>query len=694
MCLLAFAHGSSKQAFPQPWVYEDSSANAASSCDPSNPATCSSSAYSHDPNLRSSTFFSSRWAAQQGKESDPAGFGTKDFPALSCSELAKKPYFSSGMYWLQPSGHDQPFEGYCDMDSFGGGWLMCYTTSESVHVSTETSSSQAFGADGYRSDCTRYPFNQVMYVYHPTLPGSSEEKAWFSFRGQNALIAERSGFSGSVNASWAAGNGILGLLFESKYQASSRTPSCIQERTNFACKVPAVASGQFQECPDCFAVQPQVGNASCTSSDFSACWCDAVHTSGCIEPNSPPIVLQLSDKHDAVTNFYAGWIVMIVEGTGAGQTRMVLSSSGGSCSSSSYSTSAACVDSGATWISGSAKIRPETPWATPPCSDPKVDGFVCNATCTETYPSDGTICNNGQIYATLSSCSSACQSYTGTSTCLSRCSTVYKIYSPYECTDLDWECGYFSKGGVRRGYTPSTVSCTGQCQCDNAGAAVCSGGTGSCACIASESRYSPAPSPWSTNVFRLASGLNPDGCTGAFRLCQGSNPYAGYQLIVNGQTRTIVGYSGYHRVVKVDAPLQAGPLPAPSSDETWSGASRYEMKIANECSDVYSNQREKSACAATQYYQMMVCDNVGDVRARMSGGFIMTGFDQVTNCIKTCEDFSFCEDDDSEWYRASTGVAQASGIVFKRNGLRPSSLPDALISVGIRLVDDRNVLVR
>eukprot|EP00960_Hanusia_phi_P067397 766618-Hanusia_phi.AAC.8 len=81
---------------------------------------------------------------------------------------------------------------------------------------------------------------------------------------------------------------------------------------------------------------------------------------------------------------------MIVEGTGAGQTRMVLSSSGGSCSSSSYSTSAACVDSGATWISGSAKIRPETPWATPPCSDPKVDGFVCNATCTETYPSDGT----------------------------------------------------------------------------------------------------------------------------------------------------------------------------------------------------------------------------------------------------------------------------------------------------------------
>ena len=67
----------------------------------------------------------------------------------------------------------------------------------------------------------------------------------------------------------------------------------------------------------------------------------------------------------------------------------------------------------------------------------------------------------------------------------------------------------------------------------------------------------------------------------------------------------------------------------------------------------------------------MICDNVGDVASRMAGGFIVTGFNpvpqhqrrqlltlivsQTTNCIKTCEDFSFCEDDESEWYRASTG---------------------------------------
>mmetsp|Transcript_19791 Transcript_19791/g.65941 ORF Transcript_19791/g.65941 Transcript_19791/m.65941 type:complete len:91 (-) Transcript_19791:1722-1994(-) len=69
---------------------------------------------------------------------------------------------------------------------------------------------------------------------------------------------------------------------------------------------------------------------------------------------------------------------------------------------------------------------------------------------------------------------------------------------------------------------------------------------------------------------------------------------------------------------------------------------------------------------------MMICDNVGDVASRMAGGFIVTGFNPTTNCIKTCEDFSFCEDDESEWYRASTGVAEASGVVFKQNGLKVS----------------------
>ncbi|EKX40611.1 hypothetical protein GUITHDRAFT_142701 [Guillardia theta CCMP2712] len=597
VCLLVNVHGA-QDTFPQPWVYESSGSTPGSTCDPSNPATCSPSSYSHDPNARNPMFFSSRWGNAQGVDSDPGGFGMEGFPARSCLDLAKKPYFSSGVYWLQPAGYDRPFQGYCDMDSFGGGWLMCYTTSDAVHMSTETSSSQPYGVDGYRSDCTRYPFNQVMYVYHPTLPGSAEDKAWFSFRGQNALVAQRSGFSGSVNASWAAGSGVLGLLFDSKYQASSRTPSCIQERTNFACKVPVVVGSKFQECPDCFAVQPQMGNASCTSPDFSVCWCDPVHSSGCVQPNSPPVLLQLSAQHDAVTNFYAGWVVMIVGGTGSGQTRMILSSTGGSCSSSSFSTAASCIDGGATWMNGPAKIQPESTWATLPCSDPKVDGYICNATCTDTYPADGTTCNNGEVYPTLSTCSSACQSYTGASSCSYRCTTVYKIYSPYECTDLDWECGYFSKGGVRRGYTPSTVSCTGQCQCDNAGVPRCSGGTGTCTCIASESSSAPSSAPWSQSVFRLASGVNPDGCTGAFRLCQGSNPYAGYQLVINGQTRTIVGYSGYHKVVKVDSPLQVGPVPAPSEDAT------YEMKLAQECSNVYNNQREKSACAATQYYQV------------------------------------------------------------------------------------------
>eukprot|EP00960_Hanusia_phi_P067398 766618-Hanusia_phi.AAC.9 len=48
---------------------------------------------------------------------------------------------------------------------------------------------------------------------------------------------------------------------------------------------------------------------------------------------------------------------------------------------------------------------------------------------------------------------------------------------------------------------------------------------------------------------------------------------------------------------------------------------------------------------------------------------------QVTNCIKTCEDFSFCEDDDSEWYRASTGrrvCSRLRGTDGEQEWLKPA----------------------
>ena len=92
-------------------------------------------------------------------------FGTKSLPALSCQSLLSrgaKP--SSGLYWIKPKGVAAAFQGYCDMETFGGGWLMCYTTNLLVHVSREVNSTVPYASNGYRSDCRNYPFNHVMLV--------------------------------------------------------------------------------------------------------------------------------------------------------------------------------------------------------------------------------------------------------------------------------------------------------------------------------------------------------------------------------------------------------------------------------------------------------------------------------------------------------------------------------------------------
>ncbi|KAJ1476646.1 hypothetical protein T484DRAFT_1824194 [Baffinella frigidus] len=129
------------------------------------------------------------------------GIGTQDSPALSCTDLARLPHFSSGMYWLFPPGAEKAFRGWCDMDSFGGGWLVCYTSEGGVHMATETESDAEFPADGYRSDCRDLPFNQVMYIKHGERASDEDDKAWFSFQGSSGLVARRSNFRGAVDAS-------------------------------------------------------------------------------------------------------------------------------------------------------------------------------------------------------------------------------------------------------------------------------------------------------------------------------------------------------------------------------------------------------------------------------------------------------------------------------------------------------------
>jgi len=100
--------------------------------------------------------------------------------AESCQALLEMGIKSSGEYWLKPHGERTAFKGWCDQDSFGGGWLVCYTDDSPVNMRSEKSSSFQYPNAGYRSDCMHYGFNEIMYHNH-----GNGEKAWFSYDGQD-----------------------------------------------------------------------------------------------------------------------------------------------------------------------------------------------------------------------------------------------------------------------------------------------------------------------------------------------------------------------------------------------------------------------------------------------------------------------------------------------------------------------------
>ncbi|TNF38079.1 MAG: hypothetical protein EP329_01455 [Deltaproteobacteria bacterium] len=129
----------------------------------------------------------------------PAGWGGDHCQTVtvgtSCKALLAAGVTTSGLYTLDPddTGPLAPFQAWCDMETDGGGWTMCWTSGGQVHMRSEITYNASFpyGTAGYRSDCRNIPFTDVLYVNE-----GNGQQAWFTKDDGVPIIA------GTTSADW------------------------------------------------------------------------------------------------------------------------------------------------------------------------------------------------------------------------------------------------------------------------------------------------------------------------------------------------------------------------------------------------------------------------------------------------------------------------------------------------------------